>query len=766
MDLCGKWITGKEKVDIDSQLPPYLFRKKVTWERDFERAVVYATALGCYNILFDGELISERYFAPGYTQYNKRLLYQTYDVTEKLKGKKETEILAEVTGGWYAGRLGLCLKGNRYGEKRAFLMELHLIYPGGEEEILKTDETWSVTADGPRRFADFFDGEIYDARVDLASARWEKAALYKGELPPLIEPDDGVPVLRHDSLKPRRVWKGAEGDTLIDFGRNIAGIVELGPFQGKAGRKVTIRHGELVQNDKLVTENLRTAKATLEYICRDGIQTYAPCFTYMGFQFVSVTGMEVREDEITAWEVYSDIKPIGSFQCSDERINQLQKNICTSLKANFVDIPTDCPQRDERCGWTGDIAVFAPTAAFNMDITKFMKKWLRDLGLGQRKNGAMPLIAPTNLLGDVKGDGLFGWIGKQSDAVWGDAVILVPWAVYQSTGDEEVLASMYEHMVEWMRYCSDMAAKFSLGEKRLIRNFGFSYGDWLAPGESMAANMKKSKWTSTAWLANSARLMSRIAGILGKKGDAAKYDTLYKNIRNAFQKTFVNKEGHIKHGFQSIWALALQFDLLTQEQAALAKEDLIADIRARGNHLATGFVGTDQLPYALSDHGAEDVAFDLLMQVTCPSWLYPVTCGATSIWERWDSLRPDGTVNTDGVGEGNMVSFNHYAYGSIGNWLYTRVGGLEMLEPGYRRFRIKPLMGGGISWAKTTHSCPYGDISVFWKLEDTVFSLEALIPEGTMAEVFLPDGTSKKCGPGMFELKCTLGEKRNNDQIS
>ena len=751
MKWVGKWITGKGEVDVDEQLAPYVFQKRIRCKVLVVKAEIFASALGCYTISINGQKVSDRYFAPGYTQYNQRVLYNRYDVTHLL-GQEDALIRAEVAGGWYAGRLGLTLKGNRFGPKRAFLMELHLTFADGRKSIISTNETWTVTTDNPRRFASFFDGEIYDARMNLENARWQRAKLYQGALPQRIEEDDGVPVLRHECLRPKRIWKGADGDILIDFGRNIAGIVHLGPFAGKAGRKITIRHGEIVQNDRLYTENLRTAKATLTYICREGEQEYLPQFTFMGFQYISVSGMEVTEENICAWELYSDMPSIGNFECSDERINQLQRNIMTSLKANFVDIPTDCPQRDERSGWTGDIAVFAPTAAFNMDITGFMRKWLRDLTLCQRENGVVPMFVPDNGFGRHKGDGLFGLAANCDDAVWGDAAILVPWAIYQSTGDVSVLENQYESMKAWLAYEERMAKKHSVGDNQYIWTAGFHFGDWLAPGEDMLANMKKARWTSTAYFANSANLMSNIACILGHEEDAKRYAALYENIRRAFQNVLVDKDGHIKKGFQSAWVLALQFGLLTKEQEQIALSDLIADIRAKDNHLATGFVGTDKLPFALSDHGAVGVAYDLLMQETYPSWLYPVLCGATSIWERWDSLRPDGTVNT----EGDMVSFNHYAYGAVGNWLYTRVGGLEMTAPGYKAFRIAPMPGGGLTWAKVSHVSPYGKIIVHWEIKDHEFTLNAIIPEGTTSEIILPDGSRDTYTAGEYTLHCAI----------
>ena len=751
MNWKGKWITGPGNIDKDEQLAPYVFRKTIECSKTVVTAELFASALGCYQILINGKKISERYFAPGYTQYDKRVLFNRYDVKDFFDDKEVT-IDAEVAGGWYAGRLGLTLKGNRFGTKRAFLMELHIYFEDDSELVVSTDESWLVTCDGPRRFASFFDGEIYDARMKLENARWTSAKPYRGKLPESTEEDDGVPVLRHELLRPKKIWRGSDGETLVDFGRNIAGIVQLGPFRGKKGHKVTVRHGEIIQNGALYVENLRTAKARLDYICTDGMQEYRPEFTYMGFQYVSITGMDVAQDNIGAWELYSDMPVAGSFECSDENLNQLQRNIVTSLKANFVDIPTDCPQRDERSGWTGDIAVFAPTAAFNMDISQFMKKWLRDLSLSQHANGVVPMFVPDNGFSLHKNDGIFGILNRFQDAVWGDAAILVPWAVYRSTGNVDILKDQYDSMKKWLAYEERMAALFSQGEEKFIWSAGFHFGDWLAPGESMVENMKKAKWTSTAYFANSANILSQIATILHEDDDAERYRVLYRNIRRAFQKTLLDKDGHIVKGFQSAYVLALEFGLLDEHQSQIALNDLVADIRSKGNHLSTGFVGTDRLLFALSDHGAADVAYDVLMQKSYPSWLYPVLCGATSMWERWDSLKPDGQVNT----EGDMVSFNHYAYGAVGNWMYTRIGGLEMIEAGYRRFRIAPLVGADLTYAKVKHQSPFGEIVSVWHRQDDSFTLDLTVPKGTTAEVILPDGTKYEYGEGEYSLFCRI----------
>ena len=745
------WITGKETLDNDSLLPPYLFRKSIFISKKVRTANLRATALGCYTIRIGGKKVSNRFFAPGYTQYNKRLFYNEYDVSELLNETEQPfgmELLAEVSGGWYAGRLGLCKDGNRFGDKRAFMMELSIQYADGSEETISTDSSWEVSTDGPRRFADFLNGEIYDARREQVQY-WEAASVYRGTLPEKIEKENGGAVIGHDVIAPQKIQKEKAGEYLIDFGRNRAGIVSIGPFEGMEGQEICIRHGEVLKEGCLFTENLRTAKSELHYICKNGEQTYCPEFTYMGFRYISVSGFEPSVDNIRQIELYTELEPTGEFRCSNEDINALHQNILTSLKANFVDIPTDCPQRDERSGWTGDIAVFAPTAAFNMDINDFMKKWTKDLALGQKKNGAIGMIAPDNGLFQKKTDNMMLNLSHHTnDAVWGDAIILVPWAVYQARGDEEILRDNYESMKAWVEFEQNSSRCFSWGDKRYIWSAGFHFGDWLAPGDSIQAGMKKAKWTSTAYFANSARILSEIAQILDHPEDAKRYRELFECIRKAFQKIFVDGSGHIRDGFQSIYVLALQFDLLNEEQRKLALGDLVEDIRKKENHLATGFVATDKILFALSDNGRADVAYDLLLQDSNPSWLYPVRCGATSIWERWDALKPDGTINQNG----DMVSFNHYAYGAVGNWLYTRIGGLEPLKPGYREFRIAPIPGGGLTWAEVSYQSSYGKIRSRWEIEENRFKLNFSVPEGTLAHIILPDGNEKIYAKGEHEL--------------
>ncbi len=750
----AKWITGQAIVDDDKIIPPYHFLKKIVGDKCIRSALIYATALGCYCININGKLLSQQYFSPGYTQYNKRLLYQTYDATEILSGKRRVFIDAEVAGGWYSGRLGLSLKGNRYGKKRAFLLSLHLTFQDGSTSVIETDETWFCSADGPRRFASFFDGEIYDAnREDFALWNNHPVRIYDGKIPTL-EPDYGCPVIRHQCLTPVDMFDNDDGEQIICFDRNIAGVIQLKNISADRGCEIVIRHGEILSDGKLNTKNLRTAKAEIRYVCKDGIQSYCPQFTYMGFQYVSVCGIKLSKDQICAWELYSDMDEVGNFLCSDDRVNRLWRNICTSQKSNFIDIPTDCPQRDERCGWTGDIAVFAPMASFYMDTESFLRKWCRDVVLCQ-ENGIVPMTVPDGAFGQHGIENRFGLMHKGDDALWGDAIVLVPWAVFQSTGDVTILRECYQGMKDWIKYEERQSLKpFNSEKNRYIWSWGFHFGDWLAPGDSTFRNMKKAKWTATAYFAHSACLVGQVAEILGEKQDSVYYKQLYQNIRAAFQRKFIDKDGHIKHGFQSAYALALQFGLLNDNQAKTVAADLNRDVIAHDYHLTTGFAGTPALLFALSDKGYVETAYKLLLQESCPGWLYPVCCGATSIWERWDALRSDGTVNVGRLG--NMVSFNHYAYGTVGEWLYRRMCGLEITSPGYRTMKIAPMIGDNITQAMCSHKTPYGVVSVQWHIKENLFYLEVQLPGNTEAEIVLPNGKKECRTAGTWQFECAI----------
>ena len=653
---------------------------------------------------------------------------------------------AEVASGWYAGRLGLVLDGSRYGDKLAFMSEIVFVYEDGSHEVLITDENWVVCQHPKRKMAGFFDGEIFDASQSGADGAWTEVEIIDKsepmpvaigkvyELPELVE-DIGEAVKSHEIIEPKLISHDKD-EYIFDAGRNLAGIVCIKGMEAEAGARIIIETGEVLDQGKVYRGNLRTAASRIVYTCGEGLQSYEPRFTYMGFRYFSVrTEGKVEplsSSHFPVKELYSDMELIGEFECSNEDINKLQKNILTSQKANFIDIPTDCPQRDERCGWTGDITTFSSTAAFNMDCSRFLSRWLRDVNILQEDNelGFAPFVAPDNAMGRRPGGGAWGSNEhKGVDAVWGDVAVILPWNLYMSTGDINILRDSYKGMKAQVDYVSKLIRK-NENDKSYIFKAGFQLGDWLAPNENIIKNIMKAKWTSTAYYANSANIVAKAAGVLGLEEDCRKYRRLYERICLAFRNTFL-KNGHIKKGFQSIYALCICFGILSEEERANAASDLAFDVKKHDNHLSTGFVGTPYLPFALSDTGYMDVAYDLLLQETFPSWLYPVKAGATSIWERWDSLKPDGTVN----GAGDMVSFNHYSYGAVGDFLYRRVAGLEALEAGYKKFAIKPCPGGNLTHARVSHRCPYGEIKAAWRIEDDRVIIDFTVPAGTTAVI-------------------------------
>lgn len=737
----AKWITIPESYNYES--PDFIFKKTFNVTKPVKKATLYGTALGCYVPFLNGSRVSDDYFAPGYTQYSDSIQYNTYDVTRQIKQGANTA-LTEVAPGWYTGRLGLITEGEQWGKARALLQEIRIEYTDGSKDVIGTDDTWQYSTNGPRRFTSFFDGEKYDAAKKVGDGPFKAVSLYKDKTPKIRE-NTGNPVRKGAKVPAKNIGNG-----IYDFGRNFAGIIHV-TMKAKAGETVHITHAELLKDGKMYRDNLRTAKAEEYYTTVDGKQDYEPLFTYMGFRYAQIEApKDVEILDVYGTELFSTMEKIGNFETNDPLINQLQKNIETSQKANFVDIPTDCPQRDERSGWTGDISVFSPTAAYNYNIDRFMEKWLTDVRAAQKKNGLIPMIVPTNGAENHLKD---FYLAYMNDAVWGDAIIYVPWALYQSTGNVRVLEENFDAMKGWLGYELRQAG---IGIPYIWGLGGMHYGDWLAPDTDTVGGMTRADYTSTEYMAHSADLVSQIAKILGKDSDAKKYAREYENTKKAFQTYLVKPDGHLRRDFQSAYVLALEFDLLTPEQRQLALDDLVKNIEKNGNHLTTGFVGTPYLLSSLSDNGRTDKAYDLLFQDTCPSWLYEVKAGATSIWERWDGLKPDGSVNESGVGSGNMVSFNHYAYGCVGDWMYRSSAGIQPASAGYKTIRIQPLMdkANRMTSAKSSHKTPYGVVSVDWTKSGGTFKMNVTVPCNTTAQIVLPNGQTRTVGSGTYSFSC------------
>ena len=748
----AEWITdGGYKFTEKRVSPvPMTFRKSINFKKPVSRATIYATAMGIYDLYINGNRVSDRYFAPGFTSYKHTLQYQTYDVTALLCGSDEISFV--VAGGWAVGSFVFTRKNRISAKRQALLAEIRLEYADGTAEVIGTDTSWRVTEGGNYLMADFYDGETYSAAADINNNVWRNASVEKLGIRPRIVAEFGSPVLPHEEMKP--VSCVERGDELIyDFGQNFAGVI-CARIKGSKGQKVIFRHAEVLNDDgSLATQLLRSAKATATYICRDGEQSYSPRLTYMGFRYVGVKGIGREDLVLTARAIYSDVDICGSFSCSDERINKLQSNIMWSTKSNFVDIPTDCPQRDERMGWTGDINVFASTACFNIDMSRFIEKWLGDLRDEQLKTGGIPNTVP------VQGYGFPATMPVMAMDFWGDACIFVPWAQYLARGDKKLLEKMYPTMKKYVDACRFWAG-FGIGKGRYIWHTPavLHFGDWIAPGvPKMSDWQKRSKWTATASLARTSGMLAKIAGMLGKKADEGKYAALSEKVTDAYISVFTDGNGKLKNQFQTAYVLPLAFGMFPEDRRERAAENLAKLVAENGYCIGTGFPGTPFILFALADNGQKDAAFAMLTNEKCPSWLFEVKAGGTTIWERWDAMKEDGTRNTGADdGTGGMVSFNHYASGAVGDFLYKRVAGIEPLQAGYKKFRVRPVLGGGITWAKASTRTPYGIASSEWKIEKNKFKISVEVPVSASCTLVLPDGAEHVLGSGRYDYECEV----------
>ncbi len=753
----AKWITdGAYKFKEKRVSPkPMTFHKSFSVHGKVARARLYATALGVYEIELNGSKVGDRYFAPGFTSYKHTLRYQAYDVTEALSAEGN-ELFFEVAGGWAVGSYVFSRRNRVTAPRQALLAELRIEYEDGTSEVIATDESWGVTTNGRVIAADLYDGEIYDARRGLSELEYRPAAVEKVKIAPRIIADVGPFVKRFESFEPVSVTE--RGDELIyKFPRNFAGVVRL-KINGKDGQKITVRHAEVLNRDgSLNTAILRTAKATIEYTCKDGEQEYSPRFTYMGFQYVSVRGISRENVSVSAQAIYSDIPLIGEFECSEPMLNKLNENIIWSAKSNFVEIPTDCPQRDERMGWTGDIAMFAPTACFDFDTSAFLNKWLNDMRDEQLKTGGFHCTVPA------QGYGFPTTMPAMAIDFWGDACILVPYAEYLVRGDITTLEKMYPSMKKYVKACKFWAG-FGVGKYRYIWHTPHSlhYGDWVSPDvPKMSQWQKRSKWTATASLYNCASKLSEIADILGYANDSARYKKLAGKVKNAYEKVFTDGNGKLKNEFQTGYVLPLAFGMFSGDARENAAANLNRMVEQNGYRIATGIPATPFVLSALADNGYVDTAYKMLKCTDCPSWLYEVKAGATTLWERWDGLNENGECDMadDGIA-GGMVSYNHYVFGSVGNFLYRRVLGIESVTSGYKKFTVKPILGGDIRYAKGGTRTPYGRIFVDWKTDGERFDISVTVPQNTECKLVTPDGATRMLGGGNHKFSCVIMDSK------
>ena len=730
------WITDSGCVVRGKGSPvPMVFRKDFSTEGRIRRAYITATALGIFEISLNGGRVGSDFFAPGFTSYRKNLQYRCYDVTAMLQ--RDNGITVTVAGGWAVGRFTYENRNRITFPRQALLLELFIEYEDGRREIIRSDGTWDVTTQGPVRAACFYDGETYDAALDSSCSLWKKADVIRIPFSPVFTLSRSFVVERH-IFSAASHFTSSDGSIIYDFGQNAAGVVCL-KVCGRKGQVITIRHAECLENGSLYTKSLRTATAEVKYICRDGLQTYMPHFTYMGFRYISVEGADENDIEVSFHTLSSDNERTLSFSCSDSRLNRLQENIVWSAESNFVDIPTDCPQRDERMGWTGDAAVFAETACFNYDLSRFWKKWLFDMRLEQGRGGGIPTVVP-----------LHGCSTPVSAvALWGDSVIMVPYAEYLARGDINLLKEMYPSMKKYMKAVSFWVSFSGFGKRRYIWKWLYQFGDWCAPYGNVRDWMKKGKWTATCFYAHSASLLSSIAGILGEKDDGRHYRELSEKVTDAFNSLLTDGKGRIRDEFQTGYVLPLSFGMESGENRKRMADNLERLVGENGFHLSTGFPGTPYILFALADNEHADTAYRLLLQDTCPSWLYMIEKGATTLWEQWNAITPSGEVREP--------SMNHYAYGAVGAFLYRRVLGLEPIEGGWRKFRLRPLPGGNLTHVEGSVSTPYGLIKASWRIGNGKFKLDVKVPVSAECTVIMPDGKEIKVTSGTHSFE---GEMR------
>lgn len=718
--------------DPQARRRPARVRKDFPLDRPLGRARLYVSAHGLYEAEINGRRVGDEELAPGWTVYPHRLRYRTHDVTDHLVEGTNT-IGAWLADGWYRGKYGFD-GGTRniYGTDQALIAQLEVTYDDGTTVVVATDGTWSA-APGPVLTSGLYEGETFDARLHdpdwctpsrTASEEWTPVRTGRRDPGTLVAPT-GPPVRCTEEIGPVLVTRTGDGRHLVDFGQNLVGRLRI-TADGPAGTAITLRHAEVLQDGELATRPLREAYATDTLILSGtGPFTWEPRFTLHGFRYAEITGWlgELTPEEVTARVHHTDMRRTGWFECSDELVNRLHENVVWSMRGNFVDIPTDCPQRDERLGWTGDIQVFAPTAGYLYDCVGMLDSWLTDVGLEQLPDGTVPWYVPV-----IPGEPM--WTPIQPGAAWGDVATLTPWTLHQRFGDVDLLRHHYPMAKRWVDLVERLA-----GPSRLW-DTGFQLGDWLdpaAPPEDPAAGITDRYLVATAYFAHSARHLALSATELGDHTDAERYAALADEVTDAFRRKYVLSSGRMTSDSPTAYALGIAFGLLTPQQRHSAGDRLAELVVADDARIATGFVGTPLICDALTDTGHLDVAYRLLLQTECPSWLYTVTQGATTIWERWDSLRPDGTLNP-----GGMTSFNHYALGAVADWLHRVVGGITATAPGYREIAFRPQPGGGITWASTRHETPYGTASLSWEETATGLTARCTVPEGCRAIAELP----------------------------
>lgn len=690
-----------------------IFYRSFSVSKPVEKACLYATSHGVYEIHINGKRAGKDYMCPGWTGYHKRLQYQYYDITDYMEPDNCVEMT--VGNGWYKGILSFDCKPNRYGDRVGAFAEIHIVYQDGSREVIATDTDWKVRT-GQIRYSEIYMGETID--TDGAEIKEGRVSLAEFS-PSVLVPQENEPVRITQRIVPKRIFTDPKGNCLVDFGQNLTGLVEV-KIKGEKGQKVTVRHAETLDRDGVFyPDTLRTAISLDTYILNGEEQVFMPHFTFHGFRYIAVEGVENMSPEMfTACVMHSDMPEIGSFHCSNEAVNRLQSNIAWSLRDNFFDIPSDCPQRDERLGWMGDAQVFSWTAAFNRNTALFFSKWMKDVAAASSLEEGVPHIVP-----DIQ--------GTYSSAAWSDAAVIIPWVVYQTYGDVRILEESWQCMHEWVDYIHNRVNENGLWMTN------YQYGDWLAldreQGEG-SVGATDIYLVANAYYLHVTDIVAKTAKVLGKGTEASYYEKLYQETLESFREEYYTSRGRIVSETQTGCVLSLHFHLAREKDREKILGALLANIENHKNHLTTGFVGTPYLCHALSDSGAHYMAGLLFMRDDYPSWLYGVKMGATTMWERWDAIRPDGTMPHPG-----QNSMNHYAYGAIGDWMYRKIGGINQLEAGYHKFYIKPMFVRGIEEAKTELETPYGKIVSAWSCRNKKIHVEIGVPANTSALIYLPE---------------------------
>tara|TARA_R110002049_G_scaffold309206_1_gene518567 strand:+ start:32648 stop:35449 length:2802 start_codon:yes stop_codon:yes gene_type:complete len=754
-EIRADWIEVNSQSAIDRSSP--LFRNEFKVSKKITSAIATITSHGLYLAYINGQKIGDAYFTPGWTSYNKRLQYQTYDVT-KLLQQGNNAVGAMLGSGWYRGKLAW--GDEKYGKTLALLLQIEVKYTDGTSEIMGTNKNWK-TATGKILNSEIYNGETIDARKEKAGWKlpnyndtdWGLVTIKNFDKNNLVATIN-EPIRKHETFKPIAVITTPEGDQVLDFGQNLVGFVQV-KIKGNNGDTIVLKHAEVLdKNGNFYTANLREAAQENTYILKGGVEEiFEPHFSWQGFRYVRVKGIsgKLNPENFTAIALYSDMNTTGNFTTSNQLINQLQHNIEWGQKGNFLDVPTDCPQRDERLGWTGDAQVFFNTAAFNMQVDNFFTKWMKDVKADQLENGSVPHVIPNVLNPHDSGS-----------AGWADVATIIPWNMYLSFGDRTILENQYTSMKGWVDYISSQSDNY-------LWNKGSHFGDWLfyRPDDDNdgRAALTDKNLIAQCFYANSTQLLINASKVLGKQDEAITYKALLKNIKEAFINEYMTPNGGLISNSQTAYVLALNFDMLPENLRTQAAKRLADNVKSYNYHLTTGFLGTPYLCHVLTRFGHHDLAYTLLMQKSYPSWLYPVTQGATTIWERWDGQKPNGDFQTT-----SMNSFNHYAYGAIGDWMYKTLGGINSSSEtdgvGYKKIILKPHVANKLvskeeeeqsedeklTMVKTDLDTYYGKISSHWKKNENQFLMDFTIPVNTTAELHIPTNAIEKIMEGTSKL--------------